>query len=67
MIRIPGTPEGVRAIEQAIYEGINVNVTSMLAVSAYEAVAAPPAVPGASAGPSEANARLDDGRRWRRI
>ena len=27
LIKIPGTPAGVPAIEQAIYEGINVNVT----------------------------------------
>jgi transaldolase len=40
MIKIPGTPEGVPAIEQAIYEGINVNVTLLFAVEAYEAVAA---------------------------
>ncbi len=39
MIKIPGTPEGVPAIEQALYEGINVNVTLLFAVSAYEAVA----------------------------
>jgi transaldolase/glucose-6-phosphate isomerase len=39
MIKIPGTPEGVPAIEQAIYEGINVNVTLLFAVDAYEAVA----------------------------
>jgi transaldolase len=39
MIKIPGTPEGVAAIEQALYEGINVNVTLLFAVSAYEAVA----------------------------
>jgi transaldolase / glucose-6-phosphate isomerase len=39
MIKIPGTPEGAKAIEQAIYEGINVNVTLLFAVSAYEAVA----------------------------
>ncbi len=39
MIKIPGTPEGVPAIEQAIYEGINVNVTLLFAVRAYEAVA----------------------------
>ncbi len=38
MIKIPGTPEGVPAIEQAIYEGININVTLLFAVSAYEAV-----------------------------
>ncbi len=39
MIKIPGTPEGAQAIEQAIYEGINVNVTLLFAVSAYETVA----------------------------
>jgi transaldolase/glucose-6-phosphate isomerase len=39
MIKIPGTPEGVEAIEQAIYEGINVNVTLLFAVEAYETVA----------------------------
>ncbi len=39
LIKIPGTPEGVPAIEQAIYEGINVNVTLLFAVEAYEAVA----------------------------
>ena len=39
MIKIPGTPEGVPAIEQAIYEGINVNVTLLFSVAAYEAVA----------------------------
>src|SRR5204863_7582824 len=39
MIKIPGTPEGVPAIEQAIYEGINVNVTLLFAVAAYSTVA----------------------------
>jgi transaldolase/glucose-6-phosphate isomerase len=39
MIKIPGTPEGVPAIEQALYEGINVNVTLLFAVTAYEQVA----------------------------
>ena len=39
MIKIPGTREGVAAIEQAIYEGINVNVTLLFAVSGYELVA----------------------------
>ncbi len=39
MIKIPGTPEGLVAIEQAIYEGINVNVTLLFAVEAYERVA----------------------------
>jgi transaldolase/glucose-6-phosphate isomerase len=39
MIKIPGTPEGVPAIEQATYEGININVTLLFSVAAYEAVA----------------------------
>ena len=39
IIKIPGTDEGVPAIEQAIYEGINVNVTLLFAVEAYEKVA----------------------------
>jgi transaldolase/glucose-6-phosphate isomerase len=39
MIKIPGTPEGVPAIEQAIYEGLNVNVTLLFSVTAYAEVA----------------------------
>jgi transaldolase / glucose-6-phosphate isomerase len=39
MIKIPGTPEGVGAIEESIYQGININVTLLFAVEAYEAVA----------------------------
>jgi transaldolase/glucose-6-phosphate isomerase len=39
MIKIPGTPAGVPAVEQALYEGINVNVTLLFAVEAYEQVA----------------------------
>src|SRR5437763_9359613 len=39
MIKIPGTPEGVPAIEQALYEGINVNVTLLFSVQAYEQIA----------------------------
>ncbi|MEA2351835.1 MAG: transaldolase / glucose-6-phosphate isomerase [Thermoleophilaceae bacterium] len=39
MIKIPGTPAGVPAIEQAISEGINVNITLLFAVSAYEDIA----------------------------
>ncbi|HEY2652541.1 MAG TPA: transaldolase, partial [Solirubrobacteraceae bacterium] len=39
LIKIPGTTEGVPAIEQAIYEGINVNITLLFAVEAYERVA----------------------------
>src|SRR3954453_21720785 len=39
MIKIPGTDEGVPAIEAAIAEGINVNVTLLFSVEAYESVA----------------------------
>lgn len=39
MIKIPGTQEGVPAIEQALYEGININITLLFSVEAYEAVA----------------------------
>jgi transaldolase len=39
MIKIPGTREGLPAIEQAIYEGINVNITLLFSVEAYETVA----------------------------
>lgn len=35
MIKIPGTPEGLPAVEQAIAEGINVNVTLLFSVQAY--------------------------------
>src|SRR3954464_7811258 len=39
MIKIPGTTAGVPAIEQAIYEGINVNVTLLFSVESYANVA----------------------------
>ncbi|HEX4759517.1 MAG TPA: bifunctional transaldolase/phosoglucose isomerase, partial [Thermoleophilaceae bacterium] len=39
MIKIPGTEEGIPAIEQAIYEGININVTLLFAVEMYEKAA----------------------------
>jgi transaldolase len=39
MIKIPGTPQGLTAIEACLYEGINVNVTLLFAVRTYEAVA----------------------------
>ena len=38
MIKIPGTPEGLGAIEKAISEGINVNITLLFGVDAYEKV-----------------------------
>jgi transaldolase/glucose-6-phosphate isomerase len=39
MIKIPGTEEGLPAIEEAISEGININVTLLFSVEAYERVA----------------------------
>jgi transaldolase / glucose-6-phosphate isomerase len=37
-IKIPATEEGIPAIEQALYEGMNVNITLLFAVSYYERV-----------------------------
>ncbi|MEA2418841.1 MAG: transaldolase / glucose-6-phosphate isomerase, partial [Thermoleophilaceae bacterium] len=39
MIKIPGTDAGVPAIEQAVSEGINVNVTLLFSVESYTAIA----------------------------
>ena len=39
MIKIPGTTEGVQAIEDATAEGINVNVTLLFSVESYENIA----------------------------
>ncbi|HUX93532.1 MAG TPA: bifunctional transaldolase/phosoglucose isomerase, partial [Ignavibacteriaceae bacterium] len=39
LIKIPGTEAGVPAIEQMLYEGININVTLLFSIPSYEAVA----------------------------
>lgn len=39
MIKIPGTPEGLPAIEQMLYEGVNVNITLLFSLDAYRKVA----------------------------
>ncbi len=39
MIKIPGTPEGLKPIEDSLFDGININVTLLFSVEAYEAVA----------------------------
>jgi transaldolase/glucose-6-phosphate isomerase len=39
MVKVPGTPEGVPAIETLIAEGININVTLLFSTDAYIAVA----------------------------
>jgi transaldolase len=38
-IKIPGTLEGLPAVEQMLYEGININITLLFAIERYEAVA----------------------------
>ncbi|HEV8194264.1 MAG TPA: bifunctional transaldolase/phosoglucose isomerase [Ktedonobacterales bacterium] len=35
MIKIPATPEGIPAIEQMIYEGVNINVTLIFSLDRY--------------------------------
>src|SRR5258708_8803843 len=39
MIKIPGTPEGLPAIRQALEDGININITLLFAQAAYEKAA----------------------------
>ena len=39
MIKVVATPEGVRAVEALIAEGININITLMFSLDHYEAVA----------------------------
>jgi transaldolase / glucose-6-phosphate isomerase len=39
MIKIPATAEGLPAIEQMIYEGVNINVTLIFAIPVYAQVA----------------------------
>jgi transaldolase len=39
MIKVPATPAGIPAIQRLIGEGININVTLIFGLSAYEAVA----------------------------
>jgi len=39
MVKIPGTAEGLPAVEECLYQGINVNITLLFAVPVYEEVA----------------------------
>src|SRR5207237_9560352 len=39
LVKIPATPEGLRAIEQCIADGVNINITLMFSVKVYEEVA----------------------------
>jgi transaldolase len=38
MVKIPGTDEGIQAIETALSEGININITLLFSLRGYEAV-----------------------------
>lgn len=38
-IKIPGTREGVPAIEEMLYEGVNINITLLFSIENYQAVA----------------------------
>lgn len=39
LIKIPGTQAGTPAVEEMLYEGININITLLFSISAYEDVA----------------------------
>ncbi len=39
MIKIPGTKEGVPAIEECLYSGLNINITLLFSIHAHEEVA----------------------------
>lgn len=39
MIKIPGTKAGVAAVEQALYEGVNVNITLLFSIQRYQEIA----------------------------
>lgn len=38
MIKVPGTDEGLPAIEELLYEGLNVNITLLFSIQGYEKV-----------------------------
>ena len=39
MVKVPGTAEGVPAVEELTYVGVNVNITLLFSIESYEAVA----------------------------
>ncbi|MEW6475497.1 MAG: bifunctional transaldolase/phosoglucose isomerase [Actinomycetota bacterium] len=39
MIKVPGTPAGIRAVEELTASGVNVNITLLFSVTTYEQVA----------------------------
>ncbi|HEX6745893.1 MAG TPA: transaldolase [Longimicrobium sp.] len=38
MVKVPGTDEGIPAIEQLLFEGLNINITLLFSLRGYEAV-----------------------------
>jgi transaldolase len=38
MIKVPGTDEGVPAVEQLLFEGLDINITLLFSIAAYEKV-----------------------------
>lgn len=38
-IKIPGTPEGAVAVEELLYQGLNINITLLFSIPGYQAVA----------------------------
>ena len=38
MVKVPGTPEGARAVRRLVADGINVNITLLFAIEAYRAI-----------------------------
>ncbi len=39
MVKVPGTPEGLPAVEQLLSDGININITLLFSVATYEKTA----------------------------
>ncbi|HEX3723270.1 MAG TPA: bifunctional transaldolase/phosoglucose isomerase [Nitrolancea sp.] len=39
MIKVPGTPQGIPAVEELIFEGVNVNITLLFSLNSYLDVA----------------------------
>ena len=39
MIKVPGTPQGLPAVEQLLSQGVNINITLLFSVKVYEEVA----------------------------
>jgi transaldolase len=39
MVKVPGTDEGAPAIEELLYEGLNINITLLFSIANYERVA----------------------------